>query len=86
MGSFTAALLDALLSVGISPERARNVVELFYYGASNQNVLDSITDPELIEVLSLDDPSVLDRTRFSQNVTAEQRDAWAELWVDVEAS
>lgn len=29
MGSFTAALLDALLSVGISPERARNVVELF---------------------------------------------------------
>jgi septal ring factor EnvC (AmiA/AmiB activator) len=29
MGSFAAALLDALLSVGIAPERARRVVELF---------------------------------------------------------
>lgn len=76
----------AFLDGKLADETARNVVELFYYGASNQEVLDSITDPELIEVLSLDDPSVLDRTRFSQGITAEQRDAWAELWVDVKAS
>ena len=48
--------------------------------------LDSITDPELIEILSLDDPTVLDRTRFSENTSQEQRDASAELWVDVKAS
>jgi spermidine/putrescine transport system substrate-binding protein len=76
----------AFLDGKLADQTARNVVELFYYGASNQDVLDSITDPELIEILSLDDPSVLDRTRFSQNLTAEQRDAWAELWVDVKAS
>jgi hypothetical protein len=29
MGSFTAALLEALLSAGVSPDRARNVVDLF---------------------------------------------------------
>jgi hypothetical protein len=29
MGSFSVALLEALLSAGVSPERARAVVELF---------------------------------------------------------
>ena len=29
MGSVTVALLEALLSAGVSPERARNVVDLF---------------------------------------------------------
>ena len=76
----------AFLDGKLEDETSRNVVEMFYYGASNQNVLDAIDDPELIEILSLDDPTVLDRTRFSQNLTAEQRDAWAELWVDVKAS
>jgi hypothetical protein len=70
----------------LAEETSRNVVEIFNYGASNQDVLDSITDPELFENLSLDDPTVLDRTRFSENVSQEQRDAAAELWVDVKAS
>ena len=29
MGSFSVALLEALLSAGVAPERARNVVDLF---------------------------------------------------------
>jgi hypothetical protein len=29
MGSFSVALLEALLSAGVTPERARNVVDLF---------------------------------------------------------
>jgi hypothetical protein len=48
--------------------------------------MDAITDPELIEVLAINDPTVLDRTHFSPNITPEQRDAWAEMWVDVKAS
>ena len=69
------------------PTRPRsNVVDLFYYGTANQDVMDAITDPELIEVLALNDPTVLDRTHFTPNITAEQRDAWAEMWVDVKAS
>jgi hypothetical protein len=40
----------------------------------------------LIEVLALKDPTVLDRTQFSPNLTPEQRDSRAEMWVDVKAS
>ena len=76
----------AFLDGKLAEQTSRNVVEIFNYGASNQEVLDSITDPELIEVLSLDDPTVLDRTRFSENMSQEQRDTAAEMWVDVKAS
>ena len=37
-------------------------------------------------MLALKDPTVLDRTNFTPNLSAEQRDAWAEMWVDVKAS
>jgi hypothetical protein len=37
-------------------------------------------------VLALKDPTVLDRTQFSPNLTAEQRDSRAEMWVDIKAS
>jgi spermidine/putrescine transport system substrate-binding protein len=76
----------AFLDGKLADETARNVVEQFYYGTANQDVMDSITDPELIEVLAIKDPTVLDRTHFTPNITNEQRDAWAEMWVDVKAS
>ena len=76
----------AFLDGKLADETAGNVVELFYYGTANQDVMGAIDDPELIEVLSIDDPSVLDRTNFTTDVSAEQRDAWTEMWVDVKAS
>lgn len=85
-GSENVDLAYEFLDGKMAEETARNVVEQFYYGSANQDVMDAITDPELIEVLALKDPSVLDRTHFSPNINAEQRDAWAELWVDVKAS
>ena len=36
MGSFDLALLEALLSAGVSPERARAVVELFDRGVDER--------------------------------------------------
>ena len=76
----------AFLDGKLAEETARNVVETFYYGSANQDVMASIDDPELIDVLAIDDPAVLDRTFFSPAISAEQRDAWAEMWVDVKAS
>ncbi len=76
----------AFLDGKLADETARNVVEQFYYGTANQDVMDAITDPELIEVLALKDPTVLDRTNFTPDLSAEQRAAWAEMWVDVKAS
>jgi len=85
-GSENVDLAYDFLDGKMADETARNVVEQFYYGTANQDAMNAITDPELIEVLAINDPAVLDRTHFSQNISAEQRDAWAELWVDVKAS
>lgn len=85
-GTENRELALAFLDAKLAEETSRNVVELFYYGASNQAVMDAIDDPELVEVLGINDPAILDRTRFSPIITAEQRDAWAEMWVDVKSS
>ena len=45
----------------------------------------AIEDPVLIEAFSLDDPSILETTNFTPNVTAEQRDAWTAMWERVQA-
>jgi len=63
-----------------------NVVNLFYYGSSNQNVMQGITDPTLKEAFSLSDPNILQHTNFTPNITAEQRDAWTQMWAEVKAA
>lgn len=63
-----------------------NVVNEFYYGAANQNVMKGITDETLKKVFSLDDPNILQHTNFTPNVTAEQRDAWTKMWAEVKAA
>ena len=60
-------------------------VEIFYYGCANADVMAAIEDPVLIEAFSVDDPSILESTNFTPNVTAEQRDAWTEMWERVQA-
>lgn len=63
-----------------------NLVSNFYYGHTNGDVMAGITDPTLIEAFSIDDPTVLDRTNFTPNLTAEQRDDWTAMWAEVKAS
>jgi spermidine/putrescine transport system substrate-binding protein len=62
-----------------------NAVTLFYYGCANQEVMDGVTDPVLIEAFSLNDPSILETTNFTPLVTQEQRDAWTAMWERVKA-
>jgi spermidine/putrescine transport system substrate-binding protein len=76
----------AFLDDKLALRTGQNVVNLFYYGHASDEVMASITDPELIEVLSINDPAVLDQTRFTENISPDQRDEWAEMWVDVKAS
>ena len=47
-----------------------NAVTLFYYGCANGDVMAAIDDPVLIEAFSLDDPTILETTNFTPNVTA----------------
>ena len=76
------AYLDAKLGV----ETGNNVVNLFYYGHANQDVMAGITDETLKEAFSIEDPTVLGKTNFTPNLTAEQRDAWTAMWTEVKAS
>jgi spermidine/putrescine-binding protein len=63
-----------------------NLVNNFYYGSANQDVMKNITDPTLRSAFSLDDPSILDKTNFTPNLTADQRNAWTAMWNEVKAS
>ena len=63
-----------------------NVVNLFYYGHSNQDVMNGITDETLKQAFSIDDPTILEKTNFTPNLTAEQRDAWTAMWAEVKAA
>ncbi|HLA97950.1 MAG TPA: extracellular solute-binding protein [Anaerolineales bacterium] len=63
-----------------------NVVNLFYYGHSNQDVMTGITDETLKQAFSIDDPAILEKTNFTPNLTAEQRDAWTAMWAEVKAA
>jgi spermidine/putrescine transport system substrate-binding protein len=47
-----------------------NLVNLYYYGTANGDVMAAITDETLKEAFSIDDPSILEATNFSPNLTA----------------
>jgi len=62
-----------------------NAVNLFYYGCANQEVMNAIEDPILVEAFGINDPAILESTNFTPLVTAEQRDAWTAMWTRVKA-
>jgi spermidine/putrescine transport system substrate-binding protein len=62
-----------------------NLVTNYYYGHTNGDVMSGITDETLKEAFSVDDPNILQNTNFTPNLTAEQRDAWTQMWTEVKA-
>jgi spermidine/putrescine transport system substrate-binding protein len=76
----------AMLDSKLAQATGENVVNLFYYGHANEDVMGGITDATLKEAFSIDDPGILDRTNFTPNLTAEQRDAWTAMWAEVKAA
>ncbi len=78
-------LAHAFLDAKLAELTCSNAVTLFYYGCANQEVMDAITDPVLIEAFALDDPTILESTNFTPLVTQEQRDAWTTMWSRVQA-
>lgn len=63
-----------------------NLVNNFYYGHANGEVMAGITDETLKEAFSIDDPTILETTNFTPNLTAQQRDDWTQMWAEVKAS
>lgn len=64
----------------------QNLVNEYYYGDSNQDVMNGITDATLKQAFSIDDPSILQHTNFTPNLTAQQRDDWNAMWNEVKAA
>lgn len=73
--------IDAVISVDSMAEMANQ----YGYGASNREVVERI-DPELVKIMLLDQPDIMERTVFFQPLTEEQRAAWTTLWDQVKAA
>jgi spermidine/putrescine transport system substrate-binding protein len=63
----------------------KNLIENYYYGTSNADAMAAITDETLKSAFSVDDPSILQKTNFTPNLTAAQRDAWIAMWSEAKA-
>ncbi|HEX6287973.1 MAG TPA: extracellular solute-binding protein [Herpetosiphonaceae bacterium] len=74
------------LDAKLAQATGNNVVNQFYYGHANQDVMASIADETLKKTFSIDDPSILSKTNFTPNLTAEQRDAWTAMWAEIKAA
>jgi spermidine/putrescine transport system substrate-binding protein len=85
-GSPNVDLAHRFLDAKLAEATGNNVVNLFYYGHTNQAVMAGITDPTLVEAFSIDDPTILEQTNFTPDLTAEQRDAWGQMWTEVKAA
>lgn len=70
----------------LAQQTGLNLVNEYYYGDSNQEVMNSITDPTLKQAFSLDDPSVLQHTNFTPNLTTDEINAWNAMWDEVKAA
>ena len=79
-----------------------NLVDEYFYGSANGDVMAGINDPAqadtytnattgatpdlLNKTFSISDPSVLQRTNFTPDITQAQIDAWTAMWTEVKAS
>ena len=74
------------LDAKLAEATGNNVVNLFYYGHVNREVMNGITDETLKQAFSIDDPDILQKTNFTPDLTADQRDAWTAMWAEVKAA
>ena len=85
-GSPNYDLAMKFLDQKLGTATGNNVVNEFYYGDSNQDVMNAISDPNLKEAFGINDPTILQHTNFTPNLTAAERDAWTAMWTNVKAA
>ncbi len=70
----------------ISPASMAEESNQYAYGAANAQAV-PLTDPALVKLLHLDDPTLLQHgTVFYQSLTDQQRQAFTSMWTDVKAA
>jgi spermidine/putrescine-binding protein len=74
-------MIDAYLAVDSMAYLANE----YGYGVSNADAMPAI-DPDMAELLGLNDISTLDETVFYEYMTPEQRELWTNTWSEVKTS
>jgi putative spermidine/putrescine transport system substrate-binding protein/spermidine/putrescine transport system substrate-binding protein len=79
-------LAYAFLDEKLSSEQGVGLISSFAYGHVNPAAYKSVTDTNIVKALALNDPTVLDRTRFTPIVSESDRDHFGQLWARVKAA
>ncbi|HEY3310320.1 MAG TPA: extracellular solute-binding protein [Anaerolineales bacterium] len=85
-GSPNYDLALKFLDEKLAQKTGENLVNEYYYGDSNQDVMQGVTDPTLKQAFSLEDPNILQKTNFTPNLTTQQIDDWNAMWSEVKAA
>jgi spermidine/putrescine-binding protein len=76
----------AFLDGKLGEQTGTNLLVQYFYGHVVPDYFSAVEDVTLIEALSLDDPTILDRTNFTLPISADQRDRFVQLWAEVKAA
>jgi len=76
----------AFLDGKIAEKTATNLLTQYAYGHVNPAAYGAVTDESLIEALSLDDPTELDRTNFTVPITFDDFQKFVGMWAEVKAA
>ena len=79
-------LAYAFLDEKLSSEQGVGLISSFAYGHVNPAAYQGVTDTNIVKALALNDPTVLDRTRFTPIVSEADRDHFGQLWARVKAA
>jgi spermidine/putrescine transport system substrate-binding protein len=82
--NYDAAL--AFLDGKLAEKTATNLLTMYAYGHVNPSAYAAVTDENLITALSLDDPTILDRTNFTLPITFEMFQDFVNMWAEVKAA
>ena len=74
------------LDAKLGDQTGANLVANYYYGTANKDVMQAISDETLKQAFSVNDPSILEKTNFTPNLTAAQREAWTNMWSEVKTA
>lgn len=76
----------AFLDGKLGEQTATHLLVDYAYGHVVPDYFSVVEDANLIKALSLDDPTILDRTNFTLPISAAQRDRFVQLWAEVKAA
>ena len=70
----------------LGEQTGTNLLVQYAYGHVVPEYFSAVTDENLITALSLDDPTILDRTNFTVPITRDQYERYVEVWTQVKAA